>query len=156
MTAAAVVVREGTRADHAFVLDLGKRTMPDSVASFRYYNPALLEASYEGLLDFAFSQQHLLFVAEVSQERAGFLLALDSLPDEVTRLPQMFVAYMAVEPSARRRGIGRHLLTAAVDAAQDRGLPYVGLMVTEENEAARRLYEGAGFLTERRLLCKPL
>jgi ribosomal protein S18 acetylase RimI-like enzyme len=29
-------------------------------------------------------------------------------------------------------------------------------MVTEENDAARRLYERAGYRTERRLLCKPL
>jgi ribosomal protein S18 acetylase RimI-like enzyme len=32
----------------------------------------------------------------------------------------------------------------------------MALMVTEENEAARRLYEHAGYRTERRLLCKPL
>jgi len=30
------------------------------------------------------------------------------------------------------------------------------LMVTEDNAAARAVYERAGYLTERRLLCKPL
>jgi len=35
-------------------------------------------------------------------------------------------------------------------------LPYMSLMVTEENEAARALYERAGYVTERRLLSKPL
>jgi ribosomal protein S18 acetylase RimI-like enzyme len=29
-------------------------------------------------------------------------------------------------------------------------------MVTEDNAAARALYEGAGFVTERRMLTKPL
>jgi ribosomal protein S18 acetylase RimI-like enzyme len=32
----------------------------------------------------------------------------------------------------------------------------MALMVTEENEAARRLYKSRGYRTERRLLCKPL
>jgi ribosomal protein S18 acetylase RimI-like enzyme len=32
----------------------------------------------------------------------------------------------------------------------------MALMVTEENAAARRLYERAGYRTERRLLCKAL
>jgi ribosomal protein S18 acetylase RimI-like enzyme len=32
----------------------------------------------------------------------------------------------------------------------------MALMVSEENEAARRLYERDGYRTERRLLCKLL
>jgi ribosomal protein S18 acetylase RimI-like enzyme len=32
----------------------------------------------------------------------------------------------------------------------------MSLMVTDENAAARALYERAGYVTERRLLCKPL
>ncbi|HET9095753.1 MAG TPA: GNAT family N-acetyltransferase [Candidatus Baltobacteraceae bacterium] len=152
----AVVVREGRTEDRPFVEDLGKRTMGDSVARFRYVNEAMLEASYDGLLDFVFRQSHMLFIAERGGKRAGFILLLDTMPDEVTRMPQAFIAYMAVEPSARCCGIGSRLLAAAEDWARRRGLPYMGLMVTEDNAAARALYERAGFLTERRLLCKPL
>ncbi len=75
------------------------------------------------------------------------------------RLPrcrQGFVAYMAVDPQQRRFGVGSALLAAAEDEARRRGLPYMALMVTEENEAARRLYRRSGYRTERRLLCKPL
>jgi ribosomal protein S18 acetylase RimI-like enzyme len=79
-----------------------------------------------------------------------------AMPDEVTRMPQGFIAYMAVEPSARRYGIGSRLLSAAENEARRRGLPYMGLMVTDDNAAAREMYERAGYLTERRLLCKPL
>ncbi|HKU67944.1 MAG TPA: GNAT family N-acetyltransferase [Candidatus Baltobacteraceae bacterium] len=150
------VIRDGRVDDRPFVEDLGKRTMGDSVAKFRYVNEAMLEASYEGLLDFVWRQSHVLLVAEHRGKRAGFVLMLDTMPDEVTRMPQGFVAYMAVEPSVRTRGIGSRLLAAAEDEARRRGLPYMGLMVTEENAAARALYERAGYLTERRLLCKPL
>jgi ribosomal protein S18 acetylase RimI-like enzyme len=151
-----IVVRQGRAEDRPFVEDLGKRTMGDSVAKFRYVNEALLEASYDGLLDFVFRQSHVLLVAEHNGRRAGFVLMLDTMPDEVTRMPQGFVAYMAVEPSMRGAGIGSRLLAAAEDEARRRGLPYMGLMVTEDNAAARALYERAGYLTERRLLCKPL
>ena len=151
-----VAVRAGRTDDRGFVADLGKRTMTDSVARFRQVDQPMLEASYEGLLEFVFRQSHVLLVAEHEGRRAGFILILDAMPDEVTRMPQAFVAYMAVEPSVRGLGIGSRLLAAAEDEARGRGLPYMGLMVTEDNAAARALYERAGYLTERRLLCKPL
>ena len=151
-----IAVREGRPDDRPFVAELGRQTMGDSVARFRYVNDAMLEASYDGLLDFVFRQSHVLLIAEQHEKRLGFILMLDTMPDEVTRMPQAFIAYMAVEPSVRGRGIGSRLLAAAEDEARRRGLPYMGLMVTEDNAAARALYERAGFLTERRLLCKPL
>lgn len=130
--------------------------MLDSVASFRYAMPAMLDASYERLLEIVFSQSHVFLVAEHNGEPVGFTLMLDSMPDEVTRLPQGFIAYMAVEPDARQSGVGSALLEAVEGEARRRGLPYIGLMVTEENAAARTLYERAGYITERRLLCKTL
>jgi ribosomal protein S18 acetylase RimI-like enzyme len=151
-----IAIREGTNADRAFVEDLGKRTLIDSVAPFRYAPQAMLDASYDGLLDFVYREPHVVFIAERDGTRVGFALMLLAMPDEVTRMPQGFIAYMAVEPSARRAGIGSHLLSAAEDEARRRGLPYMGLMVTEDNAAARATYERAGYLTERRLLCKPL
>jgi len=59
-------------------------------------------------------------------------------------------------PSTKRRGIARVLLDNIEDQARKRGLPYLSLMVTEENVAARELYAGAGFITERRMMTKPL
>ena len=152
----AVTIREGGSADREFVRDLGVRTMPDSVAPFRHVIPALLEASFDGLLQFVFGQPHLLLIAQAGDERAGYILTVDGMPDEVTRMPQAFIAYMAVEPSMRRRGIARQLLSAAEEAARKKGLPYMALMVTDDNAAAMDLYASAGFLNERRLLCKPL
>ena len=97
-----------------------------------------------------------MLVAECDGRRAGFALLLDDLPDDVTGLPQAFLAYMAVEPALQRRGIGMALLHAAEDEAKRRGLPYMAFMVTEENAAARALNDSAGYITERRLLSKAL
>jgi ribosomal protein S18 acetylase RimI-like enzyme len=151
-----VKVRAGGPADAAFVLDLGTRTLPASVSSLRPAPLELVRRSYERLVGFASEQSHVIVVAESAVERLGFALAVDDLPDEVTGLPQSFVAYMAVEPHARRRGIGRALLGAIEAAARERGVGHVALMVTEDNMAARQMYAQAGYLTERRLLCKAL
>ena len=94
--------------------------------------------------------------AELDGRPAGFVLMLDELPDEVTGMEQGFIAYMAVEPGRRREGAGAALLKGVEDEARKRRLPYVSLMVTEDNVAARTLYERAGYSTERRLLCKKL
>jgi ribosomal protein S18 acetylase RimI-like enzyme len=149
-------IREGRENDRAFVEDLGKRTMMDSVAAFRYVNPSVLDDSFERLLEVVFGQSNVFYVAESGGTRLGFVLMVDRMPDEVTQMPQGFIAYMAVEPQARKQGIGARLLEAVEDEARRRGLPYMGLMVTEDNGAARALYERAGYVTERRLLCKPL
>jgi ribosomal protein S18 acetylase RimI-like enzyme len=150
-------LRAGDARDHPFVLDLGRRTTGDSISALRTAPLAFVEASYERLVEYALERSYVLLVAEdVLDGPLGFLLMLDDMPDEVTLQPQGFVAYMAVEPAARRRGVAKLLLSAAEDAARARALPALALMVTEENVAARELYAQAGYATERRLLCKPL
>ncbi len=152
-----VSLRRGDSSDRAFVRDLGRRTSVDSMSEQRSAPPAMLQASFDQLVEFAFERQYVLLIAERELDGpVGFLLMLDDLPDEVTAMPQGFIAYMAVEPDARRLGVGHELLEAAENAARVRGLPHMALMVTEDNEAARELYAQAGYVTERRLLCKPL
>lgn len=150
------VLRMGSAADRAFVAELGSKTLRDSVAPFRTADDAMLGTSFDRLLDFVWQQSHVLLLAVHAGRPVAFLILLDNLPDEVTLTPQAFVAYMAVDPRHRRQGIGTALLRRAENMARERGLSYLALMVTEQNEAARHTYEAAGYLTERRLLCKPL
>jgi ribosomal protein S18 acetylase RimI-like enzyme len=151
-----LTVRAGIEADWAFVAALGRRTASSSVSSIRPAPDLFAAESFERLVDVVRAQSHVLLVAEWDGAPCGFLLLLDGLPDDVTALPQAFVAYMAVEPSRQRKGVGGALLGSAEREAKQRGLPYIALMVTEENAAARALYAGSGYLTERRLLSKPL
>ncbi len=132
-------LRRGTQHDRDFVLDLGRRTSADSVSTFRDAPRAAIELSYERLVEFVTDRSHVLVIAETDVDGPlGFILMLDDIPDEVTGLPQAFVAYMAVEPHARRSRVGGQLLRAAEDAARARGLPNISLMVTEDNLPARR------------------
>lgn len=152
----AFAIRLGTSADQPFVADLGARTVGDSVAAFRTHPGSQPELSYSRLLEFVFDRSHVLVIAHDESRRLGFALMLDTMTDEVTLVPQGFIAYMAVEPRRRRSGIAKALLNAVEDEARERALPYMALMVTEDNVPARVLYERAGYVTERRLLCKTL
>ncbi len=146
----------GAAADRAFVKELGRRCVMPSVGSLRPASETNAREAFDRLCDIVENQSLVTLIAQRNGERLGFLLMLDDLPDEVTLLPQAFIAYMAVEPGSRGEGAGAALLAAAEDEARRRGLPYMALMVTEENAAARRLYARGGYRTERRLLCKPL
>ena len=148
--------RARSKEDEAFIAELGRRSVGSSVSSMRPAPASVAESAYDRLLETVAAQSHVTFIAEYDGAPAGFALLVDDLPDDVTGLPQAFLAYMAVEPELRHRGIGTALLRAAEDEARQRGLPYIALMVTEQNEAARLLYERAGYATERRLLCKAL
>jgi ribosomal protein S18 acetylase RimI-like enzyme len=143
-------------ADRDFVQALGRRSVMSSVGSLRRTTEPAAATAFERLCDIVAGQSHVTLIAHQKGERLGFLLMLDQLPDEVTLMDQGFVAYMAVEPKRQGMGVGAALLAAAEDEARRRGLPFMALMVTEENEPGRRLYERAGYRTERRLLCKPL
>ncbi|HET7790334.1 MAG TPA: ribosomal protein S18-alanine N-acetyltransferase [Gemmatimonadales bacterium] len=54
---------------------------------------------------------------------------------------------LGVAPAARRRGIGRGLVTRVLDDLAALGARRAFLEVRESNTAARNLYEGSGFST---------
>ena len=151
-----LAIRRGTVRDRAFVLDLGRRVSPSSVSSMRIALEPLVEGAYERLVDYVLAREHDVLIAEIDGMVAGFALLIYDLPDEITLTEQTFIAYMAVEPKQQRRGIARALMNNVEERARRRGLPYLSLMVTEENEAAREMYSAAGFVTERRLMTKAL
>jgi len=153
---ATVSVRRGIAGDRDFVRDLARRSAASSVSAVRVarYEDVLL--AFDRLTEFVWDREHVTLIAEEYGERIGFLLMLYDVPDEVTLTEQAFVAYTAVEPHARGRGAGSALLAAAESYARQAGRGYISLMVTEDNAPARKLYQRAGFSTERRMLTKPL
>ena len=151
-----LTIRSARHEDRPFIESLGKRTALDSVPANRTVHPRRVLENFERLLDIVFAQSNIALIAENDGAPAGFLLMLDGMPDEVTGDDQAFVAYMAVEPVERNAGVGAALLERGEDEARKLGLPYMALMVTEDNAPARALYRRAGFITERRLLCKML
>lgn len=60
---------------------------------------------------------------------------------------QIHINNLAIHPKFRGRGLGTLLLRDVLEAAAAMGAPLATLEVRRSNEAARRLYERAGFAT---------
>ncbi len=56
-----------------------------------------------------------------------------------------WIGGLGTKPAYRRRGLGEHVLVAAIDAARAGGCREIGLEVLEGNEAATWLYRKLGF-----------
>jgi ribosomal protein S18 acetylase RimI-like enzyme len=59
---------------------------------------------------------------------------------------ECYLAELYVVPELRGRGIGRKLLQAALEHARDRGADRMDLGTSEDDVAARALYESLGFI----------
>jgi ribosomal protein S18 acetylase RimI-like enzyme len=64
-----------------------------------------------------------------------------------TRL-EAYLQELYVVPALRGQGIGRALLTAAIELARERGADGIDLNTGETDTAARALYESMGFTNE--------
>lgn len=58
---------------------------------------------------------------------------------------EAYLAELYVAPSRRGQGFGRALITEAMRVARERGSDYAFLITSEDDRAAVRLYEAAGF-----------
>ena len=58
---------------------------------------------------------------------------------------ECYLAELYVVPDRRGRGIGRALMVEAMDAARGEGATYMDLGTSEDDVAARALYESLGF-----------
>jgi ribosomal protein S18 acetylase RimI-like enzyme len=58
---------------------------------------------------------------------------------------ECYLAELYVVPALRGRGLGRALMTAAIDLARDAGAAWMDLGTSETDVAARALYESLGF-----------
>ncbi|HMI70563.1 MAG TPA: GNAT family N-acetyltransferase [Solirubrobacteraceae bacterium] len=59
---------------------------------------------------------------------------------------ECYLAELYVVPARRGQGLGRALMNAAIDAARARGADYMDLGTSEDDVAARALYESLGFV----------
>lgn len=80
----------------------------------------------------------VFLVAEEDAKIAGYVVALNAADEgEILNL--------AVVEEGRRRGLGRALVQAIVDALAEQGVRQAYLEVRESNAAARALYAAFGF-----------
>jgi ribosomal protein S18 acetylase RimI-like enzyme len=75
---------------------------------------------------------------------AGFVL-LRFRPALATETLECYLQELYVVPDRRGQGIGRALMEAAMETARERGASYMDLGTSEDDVAARALYESVGF-----------
>ncbi len=124
------VIRKATEADLSRLLELEVNSFSSdrlSRRSFRHW----IKASHG-----------ILLVAALDNNTMGYGLAI---LHQGTRLARLYS--LAVDPTARGKGLGRKLIHQMEEAAALRGRLYMRLEVAEENQTAIELYKGMGYRT---------
>lgn len=127
-----MTVRHATEAD----LDLAALLLHDFNTEFREPSPgpAALAARLQELDD-----TDVLLAGEVGVAVLRFRKAL------WTPGLECYLAELYVRPEHRGKGIGRALLAATIAQARSRGADTIDLGTSEDDVAARHLYEAHGF-----------
>ncbi|MCW2884888.1 MAG: hypothetical protein QOE54_6850 [Streptosporangiaceae bacterium] len=133
-------IRPAARSDEAALTELDRRTWaPDN---------AITPMPEKGSA--FFDHWHLpdqFLVAERDGRLIGFVRVVQPIPVPSGAHVRQ-IQGLAVDPTERRRGLGRALLDAALDEARRQGAIRVTLRVLSVNTNARRLYESLGFAVE--------
>ena len=88
----------------------------------------------------------VVFVAEAQGAVVGYVFAgLEPQSWKELRGPAGYIHDIVTGESARRLGVARQLLDAAIDWLRERGAPRVMLWTAVQNEAAHHLFARAGF-----------
>ena len=121
-------------ADQQPVIDLWKRVFPDDPP---HNEPAsVLQAKLE--------VDDLVFVAEAEGQIVGACMAgYDG--------HRGWLYAVAVDESFRRHGVGRELVSYAIDRLKQRGCIKVNLQIRADNHAVAKFYRDLGFDVEERL-----
>lgn len=86
----------------------------------------------------------------VTEDRTRYdVLGIIGLYRRLNEPNALHLGWFGVDPAARGRGIGGHLLDFAIAEARRAGVPYLRLDTTDEPDlaAANRLYDQRGFVT---------
>ena len=111
---------------------------PVAAASHLFDGPARSDATAR----FLAADGHHLLIAYEEERAVGFVSGVEvTHPDKGT---EMFLYELAVDGPFRRQGIGRALVERLAALARDAGCYGMWVVTDEDNEAARRTYEGTG------------
>lgn len=108
--------------------------------------PALENRYEQFLIEQTRADDGIVLVAMSGAEMVGYAYAaLEPESLKELRAPAGFIHDLAVAASARRRGIGRALLTAALEWLREQNAARVLLGTATQNTAAQKLFREFGF-----------
>jgi ribosomal protein S18 acetylase RimI-like enzyme len=144
------VVRRATPADLPSIGRLGALLIEEHYNFDPRRFLAARPGTSEGYASFISTQledpDKAVLVADDNGDVIGYAYAaVEGYDYMVLRGPAGVLHDIIVDPVCRGRGVGRLLLNAALEFFRSRGVPRVVLSTAEQNEAAQRLFAGAGF-----------
>ena len=131
-------VRRATVADVGLVAPLF-----DSYRHFYGCAPDL-DAAGRFLRDRLGRGESVVFVAVVEGKGVGFVQLYPTFTS-IGAKRAWILNDLYVAPDARRRGVGRALMDAARQMAEETGAAWLELATAKDNERARALYRGCGY-----------
>ena len=96
-------------------------------------------------------QERRNFVVLLAGTGPDGLVILRFRPSIWTEGLECYIAELYVRPARRRQGLGRALMLEAMTVARAKGADYMDLGTSEDDVAARALYESLGFSNRERL-----
>ncbi|MBI5072664.1 GNAT family N-acetyltransferase [Candidatus Woesearchaeota archaeon] len=94
-------------------------------------------------------QGNLIIVAELNEQnneqKKEIIGKMDLMPKKRHSVHFLYVERLILIPNHRSKGIGKKFLEYAAAEAKKRNLNYVDVAVRDENEIAKKLYQGSGF-----------
>jgi ribosomal protein S18 acetylase RimI-like enzyme len=150
MSLTSTSIRNATRADLPALGRLGATLMRTHYAfdPNRFLSPGDdPEGGYAWFLETQLDESEVVvLVAEQAGEIVGYVYAgLEPLSWKELRGPAGFIHDIVVDDRARRSGIAKQLMAAAVAWLRANGAPRVMLWTAAQNDGAQRLFERLGF-----------
>lgn len=127
-------IRLGIGADAIAIAELSRDTI-EAGLPWRWRVPEIAR--------FIASERHNVIVADANDRLRGFAIMGYNERDA-------YLALLAVVPEARRTGLARRLLGWLLKTADVAGIATMNVELREDNLAAQRLYEEAGFVVHNR------
>ncbi|MEP6598225.1 MAG: GNAT family N-acetyltransferase [Actinomycetota bacterium] len=104
-----------------------------------------LEANHLADAIMAHDQTVLAAIDDVSGDVVGLVLVMDDEVGAVPRSPALHVSHLVVARKHRRRGVGRALLAATVQLAEQRGIDHILASAATTSRDANRYLARLGF-----------
>jgi GNAT superfamily N-acetyltransferase len=142
----AVIIRNATSADRAFVVALADRLVDGFEAPAHRSKSELIEGDRRALRQWFESPpaNEAMFIAELDGSPAGCAY-LVTLVDYFNERPHAHLSVLAVDKAAEGKGVGSALLERSAQWARERSSDRLTLSALVTNARARALYERRGF-----------
>jgi GNAT superfamily N-acetyltransferase len=99
----------------------------------------------ERLVDLLGADTHAVLVADLDGDVVGMAVLSEAPLTALVDVPTLRVDYGVVARRARRQGVGRALVAAAVARAEERGMDQIAVTVVPSDRETNRFYARLGF-----------